>query len=122
MWAVTTLNDLLFSGNVVFTIRSWNITSGENLKSIDGYSNDVYYLQVVDNNLFTASYNGNAYQWNIKNTELVRIYPETAGLATCVFFYAKILYVGTIEGVVGLWNTANGKRLGNLTGSLSKGS
>jgi len=64
--------DILVSGNADYTLKVWNIRSGECLHTLEGHKNAVTSVQFDDDYIVSSSDDGTVKVWDLHTAQMVR--------------------------------------------------
>lgn len=107
----------LFSGSEDGTVRKWDITSGDVMKTYEhrmpqgemAETAAVFSVYVNGNNLFSGAFDGNIVQWNIDSGEIIQVFSGHTEFITSLYVRAGYLYSSSYDGTIRKWDVATGQ-------------
>jgi len=109
--------NFLYSGSEDSTVRKWDITSGDVIKTYKhrmpqgelGETNAVFTVHVNGNNLFSGTFDGSIVQWNIENGEIIQVFSGHTDFITCLWVRSGFLYSSSYDGTIRKWDVSTGQ-------------
>ena len=91
-------------------IHLWNIKDSKKAATIGGIGGEIYKLQLVDGQLFSASADKTARQHKVEDRKQVRVFPDHSDwvFALAVHAPSQRLATGCFDGQVKVWNLEDG--------------
>ena len=95
---------ILATGSYDTTIKIWDISSGEELRTLRGHASAVRCLQFDDTKLISGSLDHKVKVWNWRTGECLSTLTGHSGGIIGLHFDSSILATGSVDSTIRIWN------------------